>query len=215
MTGVLMQYALLDLRQPQQSATLRARSTVPIAEVLARPYIGGWVRLHADESATTVRGGAGQPLLTDGPFIESKEFLAGLILVEAPDLDHALEVAQELQQVTPALRSKCGPHANGCSVALDAVFREHWGRVLATLVGILGDIELAEDAAQEAFAIAAQRWPRDGEPENPVGWLIATARNRAIDHIRRQRVLAEKTKLLAHELEIGSEARCARRTELP
>jgi RNA polymerase sigma-70 factor, ECF subfamily len=90
-------------------------------------------------------------------------------------------------------------------VALDAVFREHWGRVLAALVGILGDIELAEDAAQEAFAIAAERWPREGEPANPVGWLIATARNRAIDHIRRQRVLAEKTKLLAHELEIGSE----------
>ena len=58
------------------------------------------------------------------------------------------------------------------SVALDAVFREHWGRVLATLVGILGDIELAEDAAQEAFATAAERWPRDGEPANPVGWLI-------------------------------------------
>ena len=91
-------------------------------------------------------------------------------------------------------------------MALDAVFREHWGRVLATLVGILGDIELAEDAAQEAFAIAAQRWPRDGEPDNPVGWLISTARNRAIDHIRRQRVLAQKTRLLAHELEIGSEA---------
>jgi RNA polymerase sigma-70 factor, ECF subfamily len=91
-------------------------------------------------------------------------------------------------------------------MALDAVFREHWGRVLATLVGILGDIELAEDAAQEAFAIAAERWPRDGEPDNPVGWLILTARNRAIDHIRRQRVLAEKTKLLAHELETGSEA---------
>ena len=91
-------------------------------------------------------------------------------------------------------------------MALDAVFREHWGRVLATLVGILGDIELAEDAAQEAFAIAAERWPRDGDPENPVGWLISTARNRAIDHIRRQRVLAEKTKLLAHELEMGPEA---------
>src|SRR5450432_2776427 len=90
-------------------------------------------------------------------------------------------------------------------MALDRVFREHWARVLATLVGILGDIELAEDAAQQAFVIAAERWPRDGEPENPVGWLISTARNRAIDRIRRQRVLAEKTKLLAHELEIGSE----------
>ena len=86
-------------------------------------------------------------------------------------------------------------------MALDAVFREQWGRVLATLVGILGDIELAEDAAAEAFAIAAERWPRDGEPANPVGWLITTARNRAIDQIRRQRVLAEKTKLLARDLE--------------
>ena len=91
-------------------------------------------------------------------------------------------------------------------MALDGVFREHWARVLATLVGILGDIELAEDAAQEAFAIAAERWPRDGEPDNPVGWLIWTARNRAIDHIRRQRVLAEKTKLLAREFTVESEA---------
>ena len=91
-------------------------------------------------------------------------------------------------------------------MALDGVFREHWARVLATLVGILGDIELAEDAAQEAFAIAAERWPRDGEPDNPVGWLISTARNRAIDHIRRQRVLAEKTKLLARESTVESEA---------
>jgi RNA polymerase sigma-70 factor (ECF subfamily) len=74
------------------------------------------------------------------------------------------------------------------------------------LVGILGDIELAEDAAQEAFAIAAERWPRDGEPDNPVGWLISTARNRAIDHIRRQRVLAEKTKLLTREFTVASEA---------
>jgi RNA polymerase sigma-70 factor (ECF subfamily) len=91
-------------------------------------------------------------------------------------------------------------------VALDAVFRDHWGRVVSTLVGILGDIELAEDAAQEAFAVAVERWPRDGEPANPVGWLISTARNRAVDRIRRQRVLAQKTQLLARELELGSEA---------
>ncbi|HEY1642950.1 MAG TPA: sigma-70 family RNA polymerase sigma factor [Streptosporangiaceae bacterium] len=91
-------------------------------------------------------------------------------------------------------------------MTLDRVFREHWGRVLATLVGILGDIELAEDAAAEAFAIAAERWPRDGAPGNPVGWLISTGRNRAIDHIRRQRVQAEKTQLLARELTVASEA---------
>jgi RNA polymerase sigma-70 factor (ECF subfamily) len=91
-------------------------------------------------------------------------------------------------------------------MALDGVFRDHWARVLATLVGSLGDIELAEDAAQEAFAIAAERWPRDGEPDNPVGWLISTARHRAIDHIRRQRTLADKTKLLARDFTMESEA---------
>jgi RNA polymerase sigma-70 factor (ECF subfamily) len=83
---------------------------------------------------------------------------------------------------------------------LEDVFRERWGRVLATLVGLLGDIELAEDAAQEAFALAAERWPRDGEPANPTGWLDTTARNRAIDRIRRERTLAAKTELLEREL---------------
>ena len=64
--------------------------------------------------------------------------------------------------------------------------------MLASLVGFLGDFDLAEEAAQEAFAIAAERWDRDGTPANPGAWLAATARNRAIDHIRRRRVLAEK-----------------------
>ncbi len=79
---------------------------------------------------------------------------------------------------------------------LDQVFREQWGRVLAALVGFLGDFELAEEAAQEAFAIAAERWPRDGTPANPAAWLITTARNRAINRIRRNRTLAEKLPLL-------------------
>jgi RNA polymerase sigma-70 factor, ECF subfamily len=83
---------------------------------------------------------------------------------------------------------------------LEDVFRDHWGRVLATLVGVLGDIELAEDGAQEAFALAAERWPRGGQPENPTGWLITTARNRAIDRIRRERRLALKTEQLEREL---------------
>jgi RNA polymerase sigma-70 factor, ECF subfamily len=83
---------------------------------------------------------------------------------------------------------------------LDDVFRDEWGRVLATLVGTLGDIELAEEAAQDAFAAAAEHWPRDGQPANPVGWLITTARNRAIDRIRRNRAFAEKAEQLAREL---------------
>jgi RNA polymerase sigma-70 factor, ECF subfamily len=66
----------------------------------------------------------------------------------------------------------------------------------ASLVGVLGDFDLAEEAAQEAFAIAADRWPRDGTPPNPGAWLTITARNRAIDRLRRDRTLAEKTRLL-------------------
>ena len=68
--------------------------------------------------------------------------------------------------------------------------------MLASLIGYLGDFELAEEAAQEAFAIAVERWPRDGVPANPAAWLLTTARNRAIDRIRRDRTLAAKTRQL-------------------
>jgi RNA polymerase sigma-70 factor, ECF subfamily len=80
---------------------------------------------------------------------------------------------------------------------LEQVFREDWGRVLATLVGFLGDFDLAEEAAQEAFTMAADRWPRDGVPSNPRAWLMRTARNRATDRIRRDRALAARFNLLA------------------
>ncbi len=79
---------------------------------------------------------------------------------------------------------------------LDRAFREHWGRVLAALIGFLGDFQRAEEAAQEAFAAAAERWPRDGVPTNPSLWLLTTARRRAIDRIRRERVLEVKTRQL-------------------
>ncbi|MGH2673497.1 MAG: RNA polymerase sigma factor, partial [Actinomycetota bacterium] len=74
--------------------------------------------------------------------------------------------------------------------------RDQWGYVLAALIGFLGDFDLAEEAAQEAFAIAAERWSRDGTPANPRAWLVTTARNRAINRIRRDRTLAAKTRLL-------------------
>ncbi len=79
---------------------------------------------------------------------------------------------------------------------LEQAFRDHRGRVLAALIGFLGDFDLAEEATQEAFAIAAERWPRDGVPSSPGTWLVTTARNRAIDRIRRDRTLAAKTRLL-------------------
>jgi RNA polymerase sigma-70 factor (ECF subfamily) len=81
-------------------------------------------------------------------------------------------------------------------LALEQVFRDEWGRVVAALIGFLGDFDLAEEAAQEAFAIAADRWPRDGTPDNPRAWLMTTARNRAIDRLRRDRTLAAKVQLL-------------------
>ncbi len=79
---------------------------------------------------------------------------------------------------------------------LEQTFREQWSRVLAALIGFLGDFNLAEEAAQEAFAVAAERWPRDGVPSNPGAWLLTTGRNRAIDRIRRDRTLAAKAQLL-------------------
>lgn len=79
---------------------------------------------------------------------------------------------------------------------LEQVFRDEWGRVVASLVGFLGDFDLAEEAAQEAFAIAADRWSAGGPPPNPGAWLVTTARNRAIDRIRRDRTFATKVHLL-------------------
>jgi RNA polymerase sigma-70 factor, ECF subfamily len=82
-------------------------------------------------------------------------------------------------------------------VTVEAVFRQEWGRALAILTRALGDLDLAEDALQDAFATAAARWPKDGEPSNPGAWILTTARNRAIDRIRRDRTLERKTELLA------------------
>ena len=75
------------------------------------------------------------------------------------------------------------------------------------LIRVLGDFELAEDAVQDAFATALERWPRDGTPRNPGAWIVATARNRAIDRIRRERTLARKTELLARLEELAHSKR--------
>jgi len=69
---------------------------------------------------------------------------------------------------------------------LDKIHRAEWGRIVATLIRLVGSFELAEEAAQEAFAIAVEQWPRQGVPANPRAWLIATARHKAIDALRRE-----------------------------
>ena len=69
---------------------------------------------------------------------------------------------------------------------IERVFRQEYGRAVAVLVGVFGDIDVAEEAVQDAFAAAVQRWPSAGLPPSPAGWIITTARNRAIDRLRRE-----------------------------
>ena len=83
--------------------------------------------------------------------------------------------------------------------ALDQIFRREAGRCTATLIRVLGDIDLAEDAVAEAFAIAAEQWPKVGMPPNPGGWITTTARNRAIDRLRRETTRSDRH-LAAHRL---------------
>src|SRR2546427_10356675 len=105
--------------------------------------------------------------------------------------------------------------SSGASSVTDArdlagrIFRDEWGRAVATLIRGLGDFDLAEEAVQESFAVALQRWPAHGVPDNPGAWITTTARNRAIDRLRRRRNLETKTVALRQmaELEaIGREA---------
>jgi hypothetical protein len=97
-----MQYALLIYNPDDDVADQAQRPIDPdIAAALARPEVTGWIRLHAPGSATTVSHQDGRTLLTDGPFVDSKEFLGGLIIIEAGNLDGALAIAEEMQQLRP------------------------------------------------------------------------------------------------------------------
>jgi RNA polymerase sigma-70 factor (ECF subfamily) len=99
-----------------------------------------------------------------------------------------------------AHRGAPGRHARGGGLRIDDLsraYRDERTKSVAILGRVLGDLDLAEDAVQDAFLRAAERWPRDGIPANPGAWIVATARNRAIDLIRREQTLARKTELLA------------------
>ncbi|MFC4468723.1 RNA polymerase sigma factor [Streptomyces xiangluensis] len=81
--------------------------------------------------------------------------------------------------------------------ALTAAFHQDWGQIVATLIGFTSDWDLAEECAQDAFALALERWPRDGVPDRPGAWLTTTARNRAVDRLRRDAVGAAKLREMA------------------
>ena len=88
---------------------------------------------------------------------------------------------------------------------VERLFREEQGRAVATLIRVLGDFDLAEEAVQEAFITALETWPSRGVPDNPGAWITTTARNRAIDRLRRRKVLAEKAELLGRQALIEEE----------
>ena len=81
---------------------------------------------------------------------------------------------------------------DGPEGTVERVFRAEYGRAVAVLVRAFGDIDIAEEAVQDAFAVAAQRWPIDGMPPRPAGWIITTARNRAIDRLRRESARSDR-----------------------
>jgi RNA polymerase sigma-70 factor (ECF subfamily) len=88
---------------------------------------------------------------------------------------------------------------------VDRLFREEQGRAVATLIRVLGDFDLAEEAVQDAFITALETWPERGVPDNPGAWITTTARNRAIDRLRRRRVLAEKAEILGRQALVEEE----------
>ena len=97
-------------------------------------------------------------------------------------------------------------HAEQIRELLDSVYRAESGRILATLIRLLGDFDLAEDAMQDAFATALERWPRDGVPENRRAWLVSTGRFKAIDSLRRRARFDASQEKIAEQLESESSA---------
>jgi RNA polymerase sigma-70 factor (ECF subfamily) len=87
---------------------------------------------------------------------------------------------------------------------IEEIFRAEHGRILATLIRLLGDIDVAEEALQEAFATALEQWPVAGPPTNPASWLVSTARHKAIDRLRRRARLARKQEEIARHLELSA-----------
>jgi RNA polymerase sigma-70 factor, ECF subfamily len=89
---------------------------------------------------------------------------------------------------------------------VDRLFREEHGRAVATLIHLLGDFDLAEESIQDAYLVALEKWPQQGIPRNPAAWIITTARNRAVDRLRRSKRLTEKAAILQREAEVAADA---------
>src|SRR5207249_5480536 len=90
-------------------------------------------------------------------------------------------------------------------MGIEDIFRAEYGRILATLIRLLGDFDVAEEALQEAFAAALEQWPKAGPPANPVAWLVSAARYKAIDELRRRARLAQKQDEIARHIELTAD----------
>jgi RNA polymerase sigma-70 factor (ECF subfamily) len=138
-----------------------------------------------------LRHQGGEVVTTDGPFIESKEQIGGITIVKAPDLDAALGWGRKARARHRHPHRSAPVHGEPLIPSveqrdIEQVFRREYGRAVAVLVRSLRDISLAEEAVQDAFEAALEHWPASGIPPAPAGWIITTARNRAIDRLRRE-----------------------------
>ena len=109
----------------------------------------------------------------------------------------AAATAGELTIVDAAVALR--PDREAAHAVVDRLFRDEQGRAVATLIRVTGDFDLAEEAVQDAFIAALETWPDRGIPDNPGAWITTTARNRAIDRLRRRKRLVEKTEELTRE----------------
>ena len=155
-------------------------------------FLGG-EGLQRTSTATTVRVRDGEPLLTDGPFAETREQLARLLpaRVRGPRRGGALGgegpgAAMGSRRGAPGdhLRATGSPGAGRrrggarltVTADLDRLFRRESAQAVAALARALGDLDRAEEAVQDAYATALERWPRDGAPANPAAWIVARSR---------------------------------------
>ena len=157
------------------------------------PGVSPGLQLEPPETATTVRVEDGNTLTTDGPFVAVKEALGGTCCSKPTISTPRSRLRREFQRP----HGRCGRGAPDHRVVdlLEQTFREEWSRPRQP-DRLPRRLRARRGGRQEAFAIAAGRWPRDGAPSDPRAWLTTTARNRAIDRIRRDRMRAAKTRLL-------------------
>ena len=133
-----------------------------------------------------------------------RNMILGYDVIECADLDEAIFAASR-HPVAQQRRRRRGAADPGLlrllmtdvEAAVAEAFRQEWGRVVATLIRMTGDWDLAEECAQDAFATALTRWATDGVPDRPGAWLTTTARNRALDRLRRSKTEAAKLQEVA------------------